>query len=580
MASEGSSEDFTDHGRSINDREDEGKKPLDDPPPQKFERRWSTRKILRMPCEIHTDKELVEYCLNHKVPVCKKCADTETHFSCEFKDIKKEIADRKSDLTTLLINGKTKYYELKKCEAAIDVGVQDVDTHLKKIEDKLRIIANKELQNIADEEKLAKDQINKEADEEIAKINEVREDNLGHIVENFRQRINNIEVEKALLMEDLKSVKDTLKQKFNDMKAQYQNTLATLDEYLGSAKKLATDDKGVMKDFHNVVEVLSTAMKSKARTDEPERVKNLTSIAQKVSFWEVEDRIMGRIGVPTGKSPKENKWPTELSEPTHMIGSVKHDEVLLRDKFGLVYIKNLDQKPPYLLSEGKKMSDIWTAACLEDGRIVCGTTNSEIVVYEQTWKHIGTILLPSEEGDYKTVHVSVDKNNLIVAALYKSSQIYAYNPDTLRLMRSFTLEKSPVYELQCLSSGNIILLTTCSSSEDNVCVRLVNAFGETKSTTHFHDKYVKRISVDRLTDLVQVMYYDSQHDRYAVDVLSPSGTLKSERDLKFPRNEKLVSYFPSCAFLKSGKLAICIDGKINVYKEKIQDVGDYIKEVI
>ena len=99
-----------------------------------------------------------------------------------------------------------------------------------------------------------------------------------------------------------------------------------------------------------------------------------------------------------------------------------------------------------------------------------------------------------------------------------------------------------------------------------VCV--VDGSGVIKSTTHFHDKNLRSIAVDKLNDLIYVMYAVGLE--CAVDVMSPDGSVTAEKILISP----MYSLVLHCSITNTGQLMVGIGSQLSVYRQTMKSVSE------
>ena len=266
------------------------------------------------------------------------------------------------------------------------------------------------------------------------------------------------------------------------------------------------------------------------------------------------------MGVPSKEWEKENEFETKLGGPFIAVRAVKNAKVVLQDlSAGSIYVENIKEKTTRKVVDGKNPYYISNCTTLDDGRIVCGTCNAEIVIYNPKWKHQSTIVLTRQRRG-NTTWVTTDKDGMIVAVVWGSATIYVYNPDDGELVRTVSFSGGPIYRIGCLSSGDMVVHTNCSRG-NYVCV--MGGSGVVKSTGHFRGKILRSIAVDKLTDLIYVMYNEGKE--CAVDVMSATGSVIAEKMLS-------ISTMKHCSITNTGKLVVGTGSTISVYRQTMKTV--------
>ena len=171
--------------------------------------------------------------------------------------------------------------------------------------------------------------------------------------------------------------------------------------------------------------------------------------------------------------------------------------------------------------------------------------------------------LPESSKISRKTLVAIGMNNTVVAVLFESSTFHMVDlkPNPANPIKPVEF-KGVIYCIVCLSTGDLVVCTKSSSGQD-VCV--VDVSGGIKTTTHFHDKNVLSIAVNRSYDLIYVLYSVGQ--QCAVDVMLPSGEVIAVKVVTSPAGRKNPS--AHCFFTDTGKLAIGIDNNITVYKKNL-----------
>ena len=520
------------------------------------------RRKVRWFCDKHPEKEAEIFCETHQGPICHVCAITKPHTTCDRRDISDEVTDRKKRLMEHAEKLKLKGHEIRKNDAIIQQRVRNVDKHLHGLHKIVATTTELEKKKVKEEKDRVANEINKEADEEIAKITKERDEKLTRNSESSTRKLEEIESAESKVCGDLKHVKDRFQETCDSMNVQQRKTSENMDETLAKVEKLVIEEKGLLKQFQSVMESFENYLKSNLNV---ERISTVASAVENIFFRRTNGRAIGLVGVPLDVWEQDDEFDMEVGKHPYMIGADENDGVFIRGRGGSIFVKNLISKATEKVIEGKEPYDIWQCTTLSDERIVCGTSNAEIVLYDQTWKHIATVSLDRGEGSY--VYVSIDRNNMILAALFDARMIYVYDPSDMALVRSITIQHGPIYRINSLSSGDIAVVTRCSEGHD-VCILDEN--GLSKCTSHFHDKIPENITVDQCSGSIHVMYYG--HKECAVDVMSPIGDVTLEKALATTRMS--LHSVNSCFLSHSGKLVISIDETIIVYKQPVQRVGE------
>ena len=530
------------------------------------------RKKVSLFCEKHSEDEATIFCPSREVAICQRCALTTPHASCPKSDIKDESSDRKSSVLDLVGKGKLRRSEIREHVAMINHRELELDNHLKKLAQTIKNACEEELRKTEEENDQVIKQINRDADVDIDRIileiNKRRHEMVNQAEEEFNQKMRIIVERKEMLITDLKCMRYKYQQESNDVKTHCQRFLSAVEEALQRADKLLCDQKDMLKDYKGVERMLNETVHTKVNV---KGVSNVASTFAKVSFKREPGRTLGLVGLPIWE--KEDECAHEQGWFPHLIGSVGKNKVVFRDRHdGAIYVTDMRDKTTRKVKSGKEPYAIWSCAALNDGRIVCGTGNAQIVMYDKRWTRTRTTILAKGSRGYST-SISIDKEGMIVAVVLRSNNIYICNPDDGAIVRSIAirdLDNCPLYGVGCLSSGDIVVCTECPNGKD-VCV-VDSASGIVKSTTPFRGKSVWGVAVDAATDLIYVIYHREM--MCAVDVMFPNGGIKAERIMAYPLDTDLPSLH--CFIPEPGKLVLGIDCKIVVFKRIFQNVQEIL----
>ena len=455
-------------------------------------------------CEKHPEKEAEVFCETHQAAICHICAITKTHRPCDMKDIHDEIDERKRCLLDQVAKGKTKGKEIIECELTVARRSRVVEQNLEKLHHEINEAFDKEMKKLNDEKEKTAAKITMEAKDGIAKlteqINKNRFERLHENEEDSKRTIAKIEDKRGALNRDLEHVKQKFEHESDIQKTKCQTASKALDEALMKAEKLVNEENNLLTEFTRAMQSLHQDLETEVNV---ENVINISTIVEKIVFRRENELAVGILGVPSNEWKKEDEFQLEPAIFPLVIQSDKNAVVFRSCLNGAIYVKNIRDKTTLKVVANANPYDIRNCKTLDDGRIVCGTLKAEIVIYNPTWKHLRTIVLTKEEKGKATL-VTTDRDGMIVAVVSDSAVIYIYNPDDGVLVRSVSFHVGPVYGIGCLSSGDMVVSTNCSQGQD-MCV--VDGSGVVKYTTHFRGKILGCITVDKLTDLIYVMYY-------------------------------------------------------------------------
>ena len=213
-------------------------------------------------------------------------------------------------------------------------------------------------------------------------------------------------------------------------------------------------------------------------------------------------------------------------------------------------------------------------------------------MYDHTWRIIRTIGVkkrdmeknPAEEtntsspkNDEKHLTcVAVHKDGHIHTVISGENKIHVFNPDNWDLVRSVTVRDRPIHEIYCLSSGDLVVRSECTSGTD-IC--LVDYSGDVKETLHIHgkDKFCS-CTADPTTGSVFILYFDRVKKQYAIDVVSFSGGVNTYNILGKVTKPSGYGCF-ECLVLESGTLVTLIYETITQYKLRTESIADILNKL-
>ncbi|XP_071485141.1 uncharacterized protein [Diadema antillarum] len=251
-----------------------------------------------------------------------------------------------------------------------------------------------------------------------------------------------------------------------------------------------------------------------------------------------------------------DEWDSGISE-TCIAGCVSLHEIAMRKLFdSSLYVSNLEDKTSRVVNRGQS-SNITSCASLPDGRIVTGLCNSKLEIYDQTGNCVRTIETPFSGS----AHVAVSKDGLILAAGWGGSAIHAYDPDEGKRVRTtYVADDIVIFQIFSLPSGDIALRTRCKTG-DNLGILSDSGF----ALTNLHDREILSVSSHETDESLYVLHSNLKRTWYAIDVISFGDEVTTERVIERSLESNQC---PSFTVAMSGKLAVCIDGKLYVFEKK------------
>ena len=418
-------------------------------------------------CEKHSHEEAKIFCQSHDIGICHICATTKPHDSCEKRDINDEIAERKYRVVDLVQKGKINISELWNRDAFLVDKLREAEEHIKALEEQITE-GFEEGKDDADRQNTdAVERINTEAEREIAKINKFRNERLATVNESYNKKIARLNLEKMELAGNLEDARHKFQKKCISLKSQNGRLSSLIHETVTQAEKLVTPEENLLKYVQPVTNSLIESMKESEVL--VQNADGVGSVIEKISFRRGEGKTIGRVGLPSWVQVHVDDFNTGLGNHSWLIGSVKHDEVVIRDLKGSLHVSNLTTRVTREIIEGQNPHFIVTFASLADGKKVCGTRTGEIVIYDQKWKQIRNINIAGGKKDFqnKFTYVATDKDGMIYAVLHGANTIQVYHSSNGALVRSVKVHDKKIHEIQVFSSENIVIRSQCSTAGCN-----------------------------------------------------------------------------------------------------------------
>ena len=236
--------------------------------------------------------------------------------------------------------------------------------------------------------------------------------------------------------------------------------------------------------------------------------------------------------------PAQTKtWTMALEEEevlwSHVIiGTLEIDEVVVKNvSNGSLSVANLATRTWNHTSNMEYKHDIYCCTLLK-GRdvIICGTHRNSILIFDRKWEYLKIIRI-QEEDSHESIHVSVDTDGKIIAAVHGGSTVMLFEPDNGRKLHVFDIQDGhQIEDLHALSSGDIAVLTRTSSTSEGI-LSIQNPLGVIKSTFGYPEKEVLSIAVDHERNLLYALYEDG-HSNLKVDKISATGEIIQEKILE------------------------------------------------
>ncbi|XP_054750487.2 uncharacterized protein LOC129256263 [Lytechinus pictus] len=502
------------------------------------------------------------YCEHHVIAICNICV-TENHITCNNENIEDLIREMKTETDTGQRNEYLLHVQegIKSCKRVAAFDLTLVQTAVQnaydtKIENEKTIKREKERE------------INAEADEQICRINEEREAKIRFCYKYADKQIEPLEQQKNEILKEI----SLLKEKIENLEMDFKRKLTIIHEKI---KELKQDDCDLMKNTYRILELIRSL-----RDEEGcQAVRKLEHILRNVRFVKgyINSSFCGRLECSNYMQWKHIKTidVQGIENPVKVpkfVGLVGYDSIAVTNHeqtdLGL-YVINLSQGTSIRAVEGSP--DTYFVACssIDRSRVACGKFSKRctgdildkcVTVHDDNWNLIRNIPIP-RKVDYNYAYVDVGSDGKILAAIYGQSSIHIINPDNGEIEDTINFSGKEIRgRIHALSSGSII----ARSGECEVTVITRN--GETKS--HVYDEGdFSLFRSETLTDTIFVTNWNKTSGRCTVGQMSSDGEIKVKGEVGF--NDPSTSFYRSaCLVTPSGKLVLCDEKQIFVYKKQ------------
>ncbi|XP_011665200.1 uncharacterized protein LOC105438725 [Strongylocentrotus purpuratus] len=528
-------------------------------------------------CDKHGDP-IKFYCKEHKIPVCHPCATKEhCHKPCELDDIEDVILERRRKLDDKQQEIEEMKKQLKTLDSKLEFTVTSASNHFQSVNDELQVAFDDKLKIVKDKEKRSIRSIDEEADKEIQIINEKRERRIKSCQEEAEQQQRPIRESLAKVESETKAISEVVAKRVKYITSNSQHAISTMDNADAKIKRIKQDDKTLVNEALQVLASLDDILNLK---DVSDCLDGIQREVQKVKFFdgEVGGEHYGRIDGFIGKWElvKSIQIPSIVNDPL-VRGLISDDEICVRDVMNdNMYVTNIRTENTQKVIGGDRSMYITSCAPIDSNVIVCGkggrgrtggTSDGGITLYDRQWKVIRDISMPrNNRSDTTSVHIDVDRDGMILAALYNQSNIYVINPADGKIVNTITKQGKKLVgsKIQALSSGDIIM-TTVECSEFTV----ISRSGEAKVVLNSDEWFQPRCHFDKLTDTLYITYVDRKRNSFAVDQVSCDGIIQARRIVEYAESVRNVNLYTNpCLVTHSGNLVACDSDKLFVYKKR------------
>ncbi|XP_054752797.2 uncharacterized protein LOC129258572 [Lytechinus pictus] len=472
-------------------------------------------------CAKHPQEIAKVFCITHDVFVCEPCSSTEHGKGCTLQDTVDTMEVRKEELNFLVEEGRKREGEMLKRSRIIKDQVVKIKEHYAQEERRLK--------------KAYGDEIKKVTDRFGVLMRELRE---GSII--VREKVDK-QIEGA------------------------EKICKDMSEIHTKAEKLMNNDELSASEFTKFTQQCCCMFEGDIDINVSDHA---LKIAEMVKFEREEGWKIGQIKMPVERWELERTFRAGQKGISCMIGSCSNNDVVIKNNYdSSIRLLNFQDGRGKKVIESKNSHGLWKCSFLEDGRIVGGSCDGDVVIFDHTWKHIKTIsvvLSPSAR-----VSVSVDDNGNVLASALGQSMIYIINPDKGEVVGSLNISNKAIYEVQAIGN-KIAIRTRCSKGQD-VCV--LGSDGVVIATVHLHSKDMRSMIVDSSGDALYVMYQASPLT-CAIDVM-PFGRAAGARKIVDCSSTPLS---PSFVLAGPSQIVLHNDGKVLIYKKTDHGLSEILND--
>ena len=528
-------------------------------------------RTIKVSCANHETNEATVFCKTHCKFVCHGCAFQMHQKPCDTKEILDEVNARLHQLRNLIRRGKDKQIEFKEDMEGIEKGSKHIERHMTALKEKKDSFVNLEMQKVNNDKENMDIKINREADDEIRKINANRKRRLKQNMDYASRHLEWIQKEKDTLSHDCRASEKHFQTTINTVKDTVHERAINLDETLSKAQTLVKESDVIVKEFEEIVQALTNYLKHE---DYMVKVNTVIEVAEKVSFHRAEGHVIGEICLSDAKWDEETLMSPAIGLNCDMIGSIGTDKVVLKKHTdSSTHVANLKEKTLKRVNfRGNVRNDLCCCTATNDGRMVFGTNNGEIVIVDEAWRHVKTVNTRYD----KCIKLSVDIDGLILAVASEESDILVYDPNNEIFLDPIVVRDRKIQDLHALSTRDIALRCTCSEGKE-LCV--IDRSGFVKTSTHPLADVVGRTAIDRSCDAMYVSVFrkgaiDGDDGTHTVEMMSCNNLSVAEKIVEFRSTSSSEWFCPSVVPQNPGKLVIYREGKFVQYSRKTKDVDE------
>ncbi|XP_071502692.1 uncharacterized protein [Diadema antillarum] len=383
-------------------------------------------------CETHA-KAIKFYCGSHDLGICHSCATVQHGQPCVLHDLDDIVTERKTALRDMVVMATKKKAELGNREQHAKQQEVDATNHLMSVESEIRLFFEEKLRREDATLRREEDKINQEAEEEISKINEKKEQQLLQSRNKARANREKIVKRQDELLISLTDIRDEHTRKFDHCHLKIKESQLAMRQVLSDIETLLLSNRRLIEGGKDLVRSLNQAVGSAdERKEEEEDPEGISSKVKTVQFVKSEEGkgYKGRVDWCGGKWELIDsiQIPEDVKSPM-IAGCINEEELVISERFVdnvQTYVTNIQSKNTEKVAQNDSGTCITSCSLLDDNTIVCGKWRRRcsgpvlskcISLYNRQWQLLRHLDIPRHDvqGDNVIVEVDVDVNGMVLA---------------------------------------------------------------------------------------------------------------------------------------------------------------------
>ncbi|XP_071485308.1 uncharacterized protein [Diadema antillarum] len=533
-------------------------------------------------CQKH-EEAIKFYCDSHDLGICQSCQTVRHQPPCVLHDLDDIVTERKTILRDMVVMATKKMTELENREQHAKQQEVDATNHLMSVEREIGLFFEKiirsENANLRREENVIK----QEAEEEISKVNEKKEQRLLQSRNKARANREKIVKRQAEILISLTDVRDEYTRKHKHCHHQIRESQLAMRKALDDIDALLLSNKRLIEGGKDLVRSLNQAVGSASERKEEEDPEGISSKVKTVRFVKSEESkgYKGRVDWCGGKWELSDsiEIPEDVKFPV-IAGCINEEVVVVSDRSldnGQTYVTNIRSKKTEKVAQNDSGTCIASCTLLDDNTIVCGkwregcsgpVLSKCISLYDRQWQLLKHLDIPRDrQTDYARVEVAVDVNGKLLACVAGPS-IFVIDSKSGKIESVITCKYENMITMRGVMTCGKIVFTY---SLDDTTLFVIDRQGDQMEIKH--SDTIWNVAIDPLTDDPYVVCY-AESNVCSIDRMSYNGEA-GIRELSLPlcegldtRNRLWHVVLSGLILTSDGKLILCDGRNIMIYKKK------------